>query len=94
VKARLKSANGAQVQRKKVEEKSTVSLCGQRDHLALLLLPGFIEDVLQVRGLAAQTSAVVDNLAIDFASGKIDETQDPSSHSVSWRGVPRASVCP
>jgi hypothetical protein len=35
--------------------------------------------MLQVRSLTAQTGAVIDDLAVDFTSGKINKTQDSPS---------------
>src|SRR5690348_3701128 len=47
--AGLKAANGAQVERQEVEEERSIGLGGQRDHLSLLLLVGFVKNVLQIR---------------------------------------------
>src|SRR4051812_16728870 len=44
----LKSANGAKIEWKEVEEEGAVGFGGKRDHLALLLLVGLIKDVLQI----------------------------------------------
>src|ERR1700727_377477 len=74
--ASLKAAHISEVERKEIEEKGTLSFGGQRDHLALLLIRGFLVDHLQVRGLAAKSGTVVDDLAIDLAGCEVDETQD------------------
>jgi len=71
----FEAANGAEIERQKVEEKGTIGLRGQRDHFALLLLGGLLVNVLEIGGLAAQARAVVDDFAIDFPGCKIDETQ-------------------
>src|SRR6267378_8081973 len=49
----LEPANRAEIQRQEIEKQSTVGLGGKRDHLALLLLSGFLINELQVRRLAA-----------------------------------------
>src|SRR5437016_4449166 len=77
----LESANGPQIERKKIKEQGAVRLCGQRDHLSLLLLGRFIKDILQVRGLTAQACAVIHDLAIYLTGRKVDKTQNYSSHS-------------
>jgi hypothetical protein len=71
--SRLETANGAEVQRKEIEEQGSITLSGQRDHLALVW--GIVEDHLQVCGLPTQTGAVVNQLAIDLAGGKVNEAQ-------------------
>src|SRR5262249_14350419 len=76
VKPGAQAADGTQIQGKEVEEQGAISLRGQRDHLALLLVGGLIKDELQVRGLTTQTSAVIYDFAVDFARRKIDKTQD------------------
>src|ERR1700693_750707 len=76
VNASLEAANRAQVERQKIEEQGPFRLRRQRDHLSLLLFGGFLVDELEIRSLAAQPSAVVNDLAIDLAGRKVDETQD------------------
>src|SRR4051812_40508004 len=73
--AGFEAANGPEIEWKEIEEEGTVSFGGKRDHLALLLLVGLIEDILQIGRLAAETGAIVDDLAIDLASREVDETQ-------------------
>jgi hypothetical protein len=41
----------------------------------------FLEDELQIRRLAAQPGAVVDDLAVDLACCEVDETQKASSET-------------
>ena len=72
--ARLEAADFAQRQRQEVEEERALGLRGQRDHLALRLGTGARVDELQIRGLPAEPGAVVDQLAVDFAGGVVDET--------------------
>jgi hypothetical protein len=72
---RAEAANAAQIQWQEIEEQGAFGFRGQRDHLALLPLAGTLVDKLQIRGFAAQTGAVVDDLAIDLASGEVDKTQ-------------------
>src|SRR5205085_2113480 len=71
----LEATDGAEVERQEVEEQSTDRLGGERDHLALLLVTGLVEDHLQVRRLAAESGAVIDDLAVDLAGREIDKTQ-------------------
>src|ERR1700716_2728934 len=73
MKASFESPHRAQVQRQKVEKQRPVGLRSQRDHLALLGLPGMVVNILQVGGLSAQTWTVIHQLAIDFARRKINE---------------------
>jgi hypothetical protein len=44
-----------------------------------LLLVGLLEDVLQIRRLAAKTRAVVHDFAVNLAGCEIDKAQWPSS---------------
>ena len=81
VNARLEAAHRAQIQRQEVEEQGSIGLGGERDHLALLLFGCFLEDELQIRRLAAQPGAVVDDLAVDLACCEVDETQKVSSET-------------
>ncbi len=49
----LKPRTVAQIERQKIEEQGSIGLGGERDHLALLLFGGFLEDELQVGRLPA-----------------------------------------
>jgi hypothetical protein len=69
--AGAKAAHRAQIERKKIEEKSAIGFGGERNHLSLLIRPGVLVDPLQVGGLSAKARAVVNKLAVNFASGKI-----------------------
>ncbi len=69
----LEAADGAQVERKKIEEEGAVGLSGQGNHFPLLVLAGVVVDPLEVGGLSAQTWTVVHQFAVNFARGKIDE---------------------
>jgi hypothetical protein len=73
MKARSKSAHGSKVERKKIEEESAVRLGCERNHLSFLIRSRVVVNPLQVRGLPAKAGAVVDELAVDFASGKINK---------------------
>src|SRR5260370_8031287 len=73
MKACLESAPRSQTQRQKVEEKRAVRLRRQGHHLTLLVLSGVVVDPLQVGGFSAQTWTVIHELAVNFASRKIDE---------------------
>jgi hypothetical protein len=88
VEARLEAFDGAEVERKEVEEEGTIRLGGERDHLSLLFLVGFIKDDLQIRRFAAETGAVIDDFAVDLACREIDKTQD-CPLSVATRGAAR-----
>src|SRR4051794_4243709 len=74
MKARFEAAHGAQLQRQEVEEERAVRLRGQGDQLSLGAGIRLVIDVLEVRGLAAQTRTVIDDLAIDFARCVVDES--------------------
>src|ERR1700724_3832638 len=76
---RLEAAHGAQIQGQEVKEQSSIGLGGERDHLSLLLFGSFLKDVLEISGFAAKPGAVVDDLAINLAGCKVDETQRLSS---------------
>jgi len=71
MKAGAKATDGAQIKRKKIEEKSAIGFGSERNHLSLLIRSGVFVDPLQVGGLAAKARAVVNKLAVNFASGKI-----------------------
>src|SRR5271156_3865030 len=73
MKSRFESAYRSQIQWQEIEEERAVRLCRQRHHLALLILPRVVVDPLQVGGFSAQTWTVVHELAVDFASRKIDK---------------------
>src|SRR5437667_7625394 len=94
MKARLESAHRSQIQWQKIEEKRAVRLRCQGHHLTLLVLPGVVVDPLQVGGFSAQTWTVVHELAVNFASRKIDErhfvvNQDwPQTYSIRGAGRP------
>src|SRR5262249_62418972 len=81
VKARAEAAHSPQVEWQEVKKQGPVSLRGQGDHLAFLFVCRFVENMLQVRGLTAQTGAVIDDLAVDFTSGKINKAQGSPSIS-------------
>jgi hypothetical protein len=94
VEACFEAANGAEIQRKKIEEQSAVRLRGERYHFALLVLARVVVDPLEVGGLAAQTWTVVHELAVNFASRKIDERHlfstrvRPQTYSIGGAGRP------
>jgi hypothetical protein len=73
MKARFEAAHGSQIQRQKIKKQRAIRFRGQRNHLALLVLPRMVVNPLQVGGFSAQTWTVVHQLAIDFARGKVDE---------------------
>jgi hypothetical protein len=75
MKAGPKAADGSQIQRQEVEKQGAIGLGSQRDHLSLLASSRFVVDALEIRCLAAEAGAIVDNLAIDLASSEIDEAQ-------------------
>ena len=69
--ARLESAHGAEIERKKIEEKGAIGLGRERDHFPLLARARMLVNPLQIGGLPAQAGTVVHELAVNFASGKI-----------------------
>src|SRR5258708_6301236 len=85
VNARLEAPHRTQIQRQEIEEQGSIGLGGERDHLALLLFGCFLEDELQIRRLAAQSGAVVDDLAVDLTCCEVDETQKVSSETPAKR---------
>src|SRR6478735_5006099 len=81
-----KAADSSQIEREEVKEECPVRFRGQGDHLALLFVDRFIENMLQVRGLTAQTGAVIDDLAVNFAGGKVNKAQE-SPHTRGAKNV-------
>src|SRR5258708_1897296 len=73
VEAGLEAADRAEIEGKKVEEQRTVGFRGQGDQLPLRLRVGLVVDPLQVGRLTAKAGAVVDDFAVDLASGVVDE---------------------
>jgi hypothetical protein len=71
--ARFEPAHGAQVNRQKIEKKRAVSFCREGNHFPFLRGSRVVIDPLQVGGLSAQTWTVVNQLAINFASRKVDK---------------------
>src|SRR5208282_6187518 len=100
--ARFEAAHGSEIQREEVEEERAVRLRGQRHHFPFLVLPGVVVDPLKVRGFSAQTWTVVNELAINFASRKVDERHlfltrvRPQIYSIRGAGRPafRLSLSP
>src|ERR1044072_1169335 len=86
VKARFESADGAELERHEVEKQRAICFRGKADQLAARLRGGGIEDVLQVRRLATQARAVVDDLAVDFSGSVVNK-----GHSA-CRQVKRLSI--
>src|SRR5262249_20671793 len=72
---RPEPAHGAQIERQKIEKEGSIGLRSQGDHLAFLFVCRFIENMLQIRGLTAQTGAVIDDLAVNLPRGKVNKTQ-------------------
>src|SRR5206468_3135783 len=101
VETRLESAHRADIKRQEIKKQRALGLGGERDHLAALAGRGFIVDVLQVGGFAAQARAVIHDFAVDFAGGKVDEAHASHasneqylflyhrSEAALWAGVPR-----
>jgi len=73
VKTGFEAAHGPEIEGKKVEEERAVGFSSQRNHFAFLVLASVIVDPLEIGGFAAQSRAVVDKLAVNLASGKIDK---------------------
>src|SRR5229473_3858806 len=85
VNPRLEAPHRTQIERQEIEEQGAIGLGGERDHLALLLFGCFLEDELQIRRLAAQPGAVVDDLTVDLTCCEVDETQKVSSETPAKR---------
>ena len=75
VHAGFEAAHGAEIEGKEIEEQGSLSLSGERDHLAFLLLGGLLIDVLQVGGLATKPGAVIHDFAVNLAGCEVYETQ-------------------
>src|SRR5208282_1390515 len=73
VKAGAESPDGAQIERKEIEEKRAVGFGRERDHFALLIRSRVVVNPLQIGGFAAKTGTVVHKLAVDLARGKINK---------------------
>src|SRR5260221_7392755 len=73
VEAGLETADRAEIEGKEVEEERTVGCRGQGDKLPLRLRVGLVVDPLQAGRLTAKAGAVVDDFAVDLASGVVDE---------------------
>src|ERR1043166_8835839 len=69
----FEAAHGTKLERHEVEEKRAVGFRRQADQLAARLRRGRLENVLQIRCLTTQPGAVVNNLAVDFSGGVVDE---------------------
>src|SRR5665213_1080469 len=69
----FKAAHRAQVNRQKIEKQGAVRFRRKRNHLPFLRGTRMVIDPLKVGCLTAQTWTVVDQLAINFASRKIDK---------------------
>ena len=70
---RLEAAHRAEVERKEIKEESPVGFSGERNHLPAAFPDGLVEDPLQIGCLAAQTRAVINDLAVNLAGGEVDE---------------------
>jgi hypothetical protein len=73
VKARFESAHRTEIEGQEIKEERAVRFRGQGHHFAFLVLAGVVVDPLEVGGFSAETWTVVNELAVNFASGKIDE---------------------
>src|SRR5579862_3796452 len=70
---RAESADGAEIDRKKIEEERALGFGGERDQLALRRRSHFLVNVFEVGRLAAETGTVVDDLAVDLAGRVVDQ---------------------
>src|SRR5271157_267537 len=86
--AGFEPANTAEVEGKEIEEKSAVGFCSQGDHFPAGFPQGLIKNPLEVGGLTAQTSAVVNDLAVDFAGSEVNETHAVRSPSPRLEALP------
>src|SRR5579862_4269288 len=90
--ARLEAAYRAQVQRQEVEEQRTFGFRRQGDHLPLLLVRRFLINHLQIRGLAAESGAVIHDLAVNLSGCEVDETQDFPQMRAVFPRLPRTPI--
>jgi hypothetical protein len=66
-----KSAHSAEIERKKIEKQRPIRFRRQRNHFPFLICACVIVDPLQIGGFAAKAGAIINELAVDLASGKI-----------------------
>ena len=71
--ARLESSDRAEIEGEKIEKQRAIRLGRKRNHLAFLSRACVVVDPLQVGGFTAETRTIVDKLAVDLASRKIDK---------------------
>ena len=71
--AGLESHDLAQVERQQIEEQRAIRLRLHADHLAATGLGNRLVDRFEIRGLAAQPGAVIDQLGVDFLARIADD---------------------
>ena len=76
VKTGLETVDLAEIEGQEVEEQRPLVLGRQRDHLALGLTGDRRVDLLEVRGLAREARAVIDDLEVDLAGREVDRAHD------------------
>ena len=69
--ARAKSAHGTEIEREKIEKQGAIRFRRQRNHFPFLICACVVVDPLQIGGFAAKAGTVINELAVDLASGKI-----------------------
>src|SRR5687767_7930144 len=74
MKSGLETTHGSQLERHKIEKQCAISLCREADQLTAGLRGSGFKDVLQIGGLAAQTRAVVNDLAINLSGCVVDKS--------------------
>jgi len=60
-------------QGKKIKEKGSLGLCGQRDKFTLLLRGCPPVDILEISGLSTEARPIINDLAVDLTGGVINK---------------------
>ena len=82
VEAGFESANGAKIERKKIEKQGAIGFGGKRNHLPFLICAGIFVDPLQIGGFSAKAGAVINQLAVNLASGEVDKWHEVSESTL------------
>jgi hypothetical protein len=69
----FKTVDRAELQGEEVKEQRSIRIGRERDHLPFDVVGEFLVDVEKVGRLAAQTAAVINDLAVDLATRVVDE---------------------
>src|SRR6185295_13637593 len=76
----------SEVEREEVEEERSVGLRLHRDHAASIRLGDAVVDLLEIRRLAAQSRAVIDDLRVDLAP-RIADNDHGVAPELNWTSL-------